>query len=203
MGNIYLSHCALHIGFHGCDRSIGEKLLSDSSIIKPSVNDYDWLGSGFYIWEDNYERAKDWSIANKKNPFVIGVVYELGYCFDLMNSAIIEMIKKYNINFTNDFRNQGKEIPQNKDLKNDLNKDKILRRLDCALINYINQITDTTFKNDLANKGYSSVKPFDTVRGCFTEGAKIPGTEIFEKTHIQVCIRNSACIKGIFRPRIN
>lgn len=41
----------------------------------------------------------------------------------------------------------------------------------------------------------------DTVRGCFHEGAKIEGMEIYEKTHIQIAIRNMNCIKAVFLPR--
>lgn len=32
-------------------------------------------------------------------------------------------------------------------------------------------------------------------------GRIIPETEIYEKTHIQIAIRNLNCIKGIFMPR--
>ena len=53
----------------------------------------------------------------------------------------------------------------------------------------------------LKEKGYSKRKAFDTVRGCFNEGAKLDGMEIYEKTHIQIAIRNLNCIKGVFLPR--
>lgn len=36
----------------------------------------------------------------------------------------------------------------------------------------------------------------------FTEGKEIsPGSEIKEKTHVQVCIINPNCIKGLFVPK--
>lgn len=52
-------------------------------------------------------------------------------------------------------------------------------------------------------KGYCDVMPYDSVRGCFMEGAKIQDMEIFEETHIQIAIRNLNCIKGIFLPRVD
>lgn len=41
---------------------------------------------------------------------------------------------------------------------------------------------------------------FDTVRGAFVEGAPIyPTAGFFEKSHIQICVRQPRCIKGYFR----
>jgi hypothetical protein len=43
---------------------------------------------------------------------------------------------------------------------------------------------------------------FDSVRGAFTEGGKaFTGAGIFERSHIQICVRNFNCIKGFFKPR--
>jgi hypothetical protein len=42
--------------------------------------------------------------------------------------------------------------------------------------------------------------PFDTVKGIFQEGAPIYQEAGFrEKTHIQICVRDPECIKGVFR----
>lgn len=47
------------LGFHGCDESVAEKLLcTNYPDFKPSENDYDWLGSGMYFWENDPCRAK-------------------------------------------------------------------------------------------------------------------------------------------------
>jgi hypothetical protein len=44
---------------------------------------------------------------------------------------------------------------------------------------------------------------FDTVRCGFTEGARaFPGSGIFRKSHIQIAVRNPACILGVFRPTL-
>jgi len=47
--------------------------------------------------------------------------------------------------------------------------------------------------------------PVDSVRGVFVEGEEVyPGAGFREKTHVQLCIRNLDCIKGVFRvPRHN
>jgi hypothetical protein len=42
---------------------------------------------------------------------------------------------------------------------------------------------------------------YDTVRGVFPEGAEAyPGAKILKKTHVQVAVRNPACLLGFFRP---
>jgi hypothetical protein len=63
------------------------------------------------------------------------------------------------------------------------------RYLDCAVINHIHSI----IKRD---KG----KAFDAVRGVFLEGKRIYNTSgFYEKTRIQICVRNLSNIKGVFR----
>ena len=66
----------------------------------------------------------------------------------------------------------------------------MLRYLDCAVINYTYSI--------LESKGMS----FDSVMGAFQESSPaFEGSDILEKTHIQICIRNKDCILGYFLPR--
>lgn len=45
------------LGYHGCDKAIAEKVFAGTSGLKPSDNDYDWLGDGIYFWEHNAQRA--------------------------------------------------------------------------------------------------------------------------------------------------
>lgn len=43
--------------------------------------------------------------------------------------------------------------------------------------------------------------PFDTVRAAFIEGDRIyKGAGFHSKSHIQLCVRTKASIKGYFRP---
>jgi hypothetical protein len=67
--------------------------------------------------------------------------------------------------------------------------DLLQRYLDCAVINHTHSI------NKRADR-----KPFETVRGVFLEGKRIYETSgFYEKTHIQICVRNLPDIKGVFR----
>lgn len=60
----------------------------------------------------------------------------------------------------------------------------------------------TDAQKEIATKGATDIKIFDSTRGVFTEGgAAYKGAGIFEKSHIQICIRNFNNIKGFFLPR--
>lgn len=202
MRQLYNDRGNLAIGFHGCRKEVADALVVNPNDIRISENDWDWLGAGFYIWESNLERALEWA----QNMYgdegaVIGVVYELGTCLDLMDSSCIKLVKQARDIFVSGFINRGDRIPVNKDLKSDSNKDKKLRYLDCAVINFLTGNVDIAYAEEMKEKGYSMTQAFDSVRGCFNEGGKIEGMEIYEKTHIQVAIRNMNCIKAVFLPR--
>ncbi len=50
------------MGFHSCDREIGLKVLNGETQLNPSINIWDWLGSGVYFWEQNPARALESAI---------------------------------------------------------------------------------------------------------------------------------------------
>lgn len=74
--------------------------------------------------------------------------------------------------------------------------------MDCTAIEFMHKKISNQIEEDLNNKGYSNYKNFDSTRGVFTEGAPaFKGAGIWEKSHIQICVRNLNCIKGFFKPR--
>ena len=204
---MYRSRPNLQIGFHGCDEAVREHLVTKPDVVKESQESYDWLGHGFYVWENNYQRAYQWAL-DKQNrdalitPSVIGVVYQLDYCLDFTDSEFIDILSSYYGLMKEDLRIAGKKLPQNRDLPKDKYHDLILRELDCAVLEYLHQKIAEQIDYDIANKGYSEYKHFDTIRGIFTEGGPaFDGAGIQAKNHIQICIRNLNCIKGFFIPR--
>jgi hypothetical protein len=192
---------AFVLGYHGCDRKTGDKLLSGENFISSS-NDYDWLGKGIYFWENNPRRAYEWAefMASQpkfrervSEPFVVGAVIYLGNCLDLTESSSLktvraaydELNKVYHVGTTDDV-NVG--LPRNEpSYKAD--EDLTKRYLDCAVINFLHQM-----------RAYRKRPAYDTVRGAFIEGRELyPGAMIREKTHIQIAVVNPECIHGVFR----
>lgn len=184
------------IGFHGCDISTFRDVIERQKEMKPSKNDYDWLENEIYFWKHNLERAWQW--ANEaakrkgskiKTPAVIGAVIDLGMCLNLLDSENIKMLKlQYDV-FKLKLDIAGLSIPMNKNVGS--NTDLLLRNLDCAVIESLH-----------SQRSEDNQRPFDSVRGIFTEGEAIyPSSGFKEKTHIQLCIRNPNCIKGYFAPK--
>lgn len=61
MADVYSERPNLYIGFYGCDKVRGMDLLEKPNKVLVSTHDYEWLGHGFYIWENNMDRALDWA----------------------------------------------------------------------------------------------------------------------------------------------
>jgi hypothetical protein len=186
-------------GFHGCDKSVAERVINLKESLKESINNYDWLGNGIYFWENSPSRALEFATHLKNNPFksknpikepaVIGAFIQLGNCLDLLDYNNLSLLKiGYDIlNLT--LKNEGIEIPQNKIVGN--SGELLLRELDCAVIETLHKI-----RKD------ENLQMFDSVRGVFWEGRELyPNAGFREKDHIQICIRNPNCIKGFFYPR--
>ncbi len=189
----------LVLGYHGCDKSIVDKIVATPQHLQKSENSYDWLGSGVYFWLNSPSRAIEFAQSISKNPNktkdnkittpdVVGAVIDLGNCLDLTeysclielknaHKSLIELCNKFNL-----------PIPKNKKLY-EKDNDIIIRELDCAVIKTLHNFRQ---KNNL--------QPYDSVMGMFNEGkALFEGTQIMEKTHTQICIRNLDCIKGYFK----
>lgn len=195
------------LGFHGCEASVREILLNSPNEIKISKKPYDWLGHGMYFWENNYERALQWALEKKargaiREPAVVGAVIYLGCCCDFLDRKYIQLLSQSFARMEESNRKSGLELPSNKDLANDSHKDKVMRNLDCAVIEYMHTKIYNEIQQDIQTKGFSDFKIFDTTRGVFTEGdPAFPGAGLFAKSHIQVCVRNPNCILGFFMPR--
>lgn len=204
---MYSSRPNLMIGFHGCDEAVRNLLVSTPNKIRKSDEAHDWLGNGFYIWENNYHRALRWAQDKLKRgtlvtPSVVGVIYQLDYCLDFTDSQFTELLPIYFDLLKEDLLTAGKIIPDNKNIAADRHKDLLLRELDCAVIEYMHQKIDEEIATDISKQGYSELRHFDTVRGSFSEGGPaFEGAGIQIKNHIQICIRNVNCIKGFFIPR--
>ena len=193
--DLYRRRSGLVLGFHGCDRSLGEKVLRGEQSLKVSANAYDWLGTGIYFWENNPRRALEFaeeaakgSPLSKgviKEPFVVGAVLDLGYCLDLLETdSLDEMTKAYEF-YAAASQASGLELAENK------GPDRQRRFLDRAVVEAVHHLRE---------KG--NLETYDSVRAAFWEGGDLyPGAGFQKQTHIQLAVRNASCIKGYFGVR--
>ena len=188
---------ALILGCQGCDCEVGEAVLAGKTELKPSENDYDWLGSGVYFWENNPTRAMDWadfvknnpkvSRSRVRNPFVIGAIIDPGNCLDLLEANSIRILDESYAGLSELLRLMGTPMPKNQRHGNEW----AVRRLDCAVVNHVHEFREGAGETE-----------FDTVRAAFLEGEPLyPSAGFHRRTHIQLCVRRNAQIIGYFRPR--
>jgi len=183
---------SLVVGYHGCDTGIAEKVISNKDNLRPSANPWDWLGHGYYFWEDSPARAMSWAAAESqragskiKQPAVVGAVTDLGNCLNLADANALNQVKTaYNV-YEQVCDTMGIEKARNR------GPELRARYLDCAVMEWLHQLRQEEGK-----------PPFDTVRGFFIEGKELyPGAGFRELDHIQICIRSSEQIIGFFWPR--
>lgn len=186
------------IGYHGCDITTVYDVVLDGNL-NPSRNTYDWLGNGIYFWEDDIERAYDWAkyvsenpklFHNRiKHPCVIGAVIELKNHLDLTISSARQVVREAYNNISEIYSEKGFSLPKNrKAAKGD--KYLKIRELDCLVINSINEFRKAK-KEPL----------IDVIRAPFLEGEPLyAGASFMNETHIQICVKDPAAIRGYFIP---
>jgi hypothetical protein len=186
------------LGFHGCDAAVCEKILNAKDKLKPSNNDYDWLGNGIYFWENDPQRAMWYADFLQKHPkrakaiiekpAVIGAIIDVGHCLNLIEAKSLDIVKTAYELFKSTQEMAGLPLPENKPIGDE--QDLLLRKLDCAVIETIH-----AYNKEKGHPGY------DSVRGVFWEGNELyPNAGFKERNHIQICVRNVNCIKGYFTP---
>lgn len=59
------------IGFHGTTKQAVPHLLARD--IQPSDQHFEWLGTGFYLWQDSPWRARQWAEERSVQPLPLAV----------------------------------------------------------------------------------------------------------------------------------
>lgn len=165
-------------GYHGTSTEAASLIIQQGFNI--SSNDYDWLGTGVYFFQDAPARAWEW--ANQQyptNPAVIRSSIQLENCIDLLDIQWFPTIRNVYSLFIEDYRQSNRSFPKQNPEKSKAH------RLDCAYFNYI--IVEV-----LAQGG----QRIDAIRAVFLEGERVyPSSAIFDRAHVQIAIRNTALIE--------
>lgn len=194
------------LGFHGTDKATAENIFSGNDHLSASENEYDWLGHGIYFWE--YSPLRAYKFVQEKFRWqerdeevaVIGAIIDPGLCLNRLEAKGLGFLE---VGYKALLADRGgvEFLPKNGE-KTELWQ----RNLDCAVINMVHQIRTLTqsAKWPNNNPGKMRLPSYDTVRGAFWEGGELyPGARIEKKNHVQICVRNSDCIKGYFRPIVD
>lgn len=185
------------VGYHGCDRSLLERVVLGGDHLQPSDNAYDWLGKGVYFWENGLQRAREFAEWKRQRgeigePAVIGAHIDLGRCFDLGDTWATGQLPEVHARLVAQLQALGAEVPVNREAGPD-DFDLVLRNLDCAVLNHAMAAYDAAEGGTLY---------FQTVRGVFVEGGPaFHGAGIHRKSHVQVAVRDVSAILDYFLPR--
>lgn len=165
-------------GYHSTSMAAAIEIIKSG--FKPSNNDYDWLGAGVYFWQDAPIRAKQWAQSvYPQQPAVIKSLIRLDNCIDLLDVGWFPDIRAlYNI-FVNNYRSENLPLPiQNPGRSK-------AHRLDRTFFDYAVEAINL-----------SSARKVETIRSVFVEGENIyPSSAIYDLAHVQIAVRNTACIK--------
>ena len=165
-------------GYHGCAKAVAYSVLHDDGVeLQSSENDYDWLGSGIYFWEEGPRRAWEWAKQRfgENDAAVLCAKIKLGNCLNLMDIDSYRLLRQ-----TYDkLLESGIALPTNG------NK---LHRLDCMVVN-----AALKYAEDVGTR------PYDTVRCPFVEGEPVfPDSRFFDLTHIQISVRTPESILELY-----
>jgi hypothetical protein len=124
-----------------------------------------------------------------RTPAVIGAIIDLGNCLDLLDSQYFEVVHGAHQVLQQTAELSGLPMPKNQPFGKSPDPLLTLRNLDCKVINAIHD-----------QRRVQNLRPFDTVRAGFFEGEPLyDGASFYDRNHIQICVRNTQCIKGYFR----
>lgn len=180
------------IGYHSCDRTLGIDVLNGKKELRPSDNNWDWLGQGIYFWELNPTMALDYAVRNAsgeqrnknriKTPYVLGAVINLGNCLNLLDLEALPILSAAYSEIKEIYKEAGSTLPENKEN---------IRKLDCTVFRHIHK-----------SREENGLPLYDTVRCAFQEDKPIyDGSYISSKLHIQISVLNPDMISGYFLPR--
>lgn len=183
---------SLVLGYHGCDLTVAREIVAGEKEQLRSTNEYDWLGSGFYFWEDSPARALRWAqdeakqkAGKIKTPAIFGAIIDLGNCLNLVDAEHLNLVKAAHTAYLELCEISGGRPLQNK------GRDLRARYLDRAVFETLHKLREEEAKT-----------PFETVRAFFIEGEPLyENAGLHSLDHIQICVRDPRNIVGYFLPR--
>ncbi len=190
----------LLVGYHGCDITVRDGLVSGNLQPEQSNNQYDWLGPGFYMFEGDEERARSFAESAAQQPdrrltarpiatpAVVGCLFSLRSCLDMTTKAGRLEFEDAYIHLQSGFLQTGRTLPINVPAQRE-DQEVLLRGLDRAVFCLMHARREA-----VTAKG-----PVQAVRGAFRQGVEIaPSSGFHRDSHVQIALRDFSCIRGWF-----
>lgn len=165
------------IGFHGTHRDAVAHLLAGS--VEQSDQHFEWLGTGFYLWQDSPWRAQAWAVDRHGGDAAVVIArVSLDGCLDLLNPRWQQQLAAADLEYVFECVAAGRAPAQNRPSGN--------RARDCAVINwYCERAEQDGFR-------------VRSVRAIFEEGEPIfEASAIRALSHIQIAVRDPSVILEI------
>jgi hypothetical protein len=171
------------VGYHGCSQHFARELVANRISLdawRASKHSYDWLGAGIYFWEHAPGRAWQWAREHHpKDPAVVATEIRLGRCLDLADTVFTDLLRECYVGTVDYYRQSNWEMPKNE------GHEQKLRKLDRLVID---RMIDASEAEGMI---------YQTVRCPFEEGGNVyPGAMLKEQSHIQIAVRDKACISA-------
>ncbi len=165
------------ICFHGTSSGTVAHLLAGD--IWPSDQHFEWLGSGFYLWQDSPWRARQWAETRYGGAAAVIVArVDLDNCLDLQNPQWQARLADADFEFAFECVTSGVPIPVNTESGN--------HARDAAVINF--------YCDQVASEGGQ----IRSVRAIFEEGKPIfEASKIRSQSHLQLAVRDLTAILEI------
>lgn len=206
----------LVLAYHGCDISTRDALVrGDLKQLDQSVNRYDWLGNGIYMFLEDPERALKLATFASENPnklltkrpivipAVVGSILDIDRWLDLSTENGRQNFRAGAKVVKEAAKAASQEGPQNRAaFPGDV--DMLHRAFDCSVCNIIHSLREETHREAISKgdtKLIYETLPYQATRSIFEQGESVEGSCIYDGSHTQIAVRDANCIKGWFLVR--
>lgn len=182
----YVDYNRTVVGYHGTRRSLALQLVQLAVPFDGSANPDDWLGRGIYFWEYAPRQAFRWAEQRRVSEgwdepvAVVASSIRLGNCLDLLDPGNVEFMRGMYGRYVAKMDSLGLPPAVNRNAS---------KRLDCAVFESAYDWHAEHFGSQI-----------DTSRGVYvptgSSSRAWPRSWISREAHIQLCVRNRACIMG-------
>lgn len=167
------------VGFHGTTHATAKRIVTGAPM-RPSRNEYDWLGHGVYFWEYGPQQAYQWARQNYSDNTriaVVGSMIRLGNCFDLLDPVNADLLV------------EAKKVLQLTLPKSQMPRNHNARKwLDCAVFESFYQIRKE--ESDIIDTARAVYVPTGNSKRLWER------SWLYRETHVQLCVRNVDNILG-------